>query len=234
MNGEIKMIKSLFATSAKSAGSIGLKIVIISAATLGGAALVSSSVFAALTATATNTSQSVQTGTLKLTQASAASPYAGGITTAISLMAPGDTVNRYINLTNGGTLDAGSTMTLGLVDSGSASALTTNATAGLQVVVTACSGPWNTVTPGVCTGTTTAMLTTRSANAITLAAQTLTLPSGLTTAGALAYLQISLSLPAGSEVTTNGTLPNGTLQGLTSNLLWTFTETLRTNTTTNS
>ena len=237
MNGEINMIKSLFATSAKSAGSIGLKIAIVTAATLGGAALVSSSVFAALTATATNTSQSVQTGTLKLTQVSAGSAgstYNAGISTTISAMAPGDTVNRYIELKNGGTLDAGSTMTLGLVDSGSASALTTNATAGLQVVVTACSGPWNTVTPGVCTGTTTAMLTTRSANAITLAPQTLTLPAGLTTAGALAYLQISLSLPAGSEVTTNGTLPSGTVQGLTSSLVWTFTEALRTNTTTNS
>ena len=118
------MIKSLFASTGKGVGSVGLKIVIVSAATLGGAALVSSSVFASLTATATNTAQSVQTGTLKLTQASSTSPASGGITTAISVMAPGDTVNRYIDVVNGGTLNAAS-MTLGLADS-AGTALTTN------------------------------------------------------------------------------------------------------------
>ena len=226
------MIRNLFASTAKSVGSIGLKVVIVSAATLGGAALVSSSVFAALTATATNTAQSVQTGTLKLTQASSTSPASGGITTTISGMAPGDTVNRYIELTNGGTLDAAS-MTLGLVDS-PATALTTNGTAGLQVVVNACSIAWGTVTAGVCSGTTTAMMSSKTALLMTGTPQTLTLPTGTTTAGSTTHLQISLSLPAGSEVTVNGTLPAGTVQGLTSSLVWTFTETERTATTTNS
>ena len=101
MNKEIKMIKSLFATSAKSAGSIGLKIVIISAATLGGAALVSSSVFAALTATAANTSaQTVTSGTLQLTQVASGSASSAGFTSQISNIAPGDTVNRHIDLKN--------------------------------------------------------------------------------------------------------------------------------------
>lgn len=226
------MIKSLFASTAKSAGSIGLKIVIVSAATIGGAALVSSSVFAALTASATNTAQSVEAGTLKLTQASSTSPSSGGITTTISAMAPGDTVNRYINLTNGGTLDAG-TMTLGLTDS-LATALTTNGISGLQVVVNACSIAWSTVTAGVCSGTTTQMMSSKTALLLTGTPQTLTLPAGTTTAGSTTNLQISLSLPAGNEVTVNGVLPVGTVQGLTSSLVWTFTETLRTATTTNN
>ena len=95
------MIKSLFAISAKSAGSIGLKIVIITAATLGGAALVSSSVFAALTATATNTSaQTVTSGTLQLTQVASGSASSAGFTSQISNIVPGDTVNRHIDLKN--------------------------------------------------------------------------------------------------------------------------------------
>jgi spore coat-associated protein N len=216
------MIKSLFASTAKGIGSIGLKVVIVSAATIGGAALVSSSVFASLTATATNPAQSVQTGTLKLTQVSSTSPASGGITTTISGMAPGDTVNRYI--------DAAS-MTLGLADSAS-TALTTNGTAGLQVVVNACTLAWSAA--GVCTGTTTAMMSTKTALLMTGTPQTLALPAGATTAASITHLQISLSLPAGSEVTINGVLPTGTVQGLTSSLVWTFTETERTTTTTNS
>lgn len=224
------MIKSLFASTAKGIGSVGLKIVIVSAATIGGAALVSSSVFASLTATATNAGQSVQSGTLKLTQISSTSPASGGIATAISLMAPGDTVNRYIDVVNGGTLNSAG-MTLGLTDS-AATALTTSGTAGLQVVVNACSSAWSSA--GVCSGTPTAMMSSKTALLMTGTPQTLTLPAGTTTAGSTTFLQISLTLPAGSEVTTNGLLPGGTVQGLTSSLVWTFTETERTATTTNS
>ena len=224
------MIRSLFASTAKGIGSVGLKIVIVSAATIGGAALVSSSVFASLTATATNTGQSVTSGTLKLTQASSTSPASGGIATAILVMAPGDTVNRYIDVVNGGSLNSAG-MTLGLTDS-APSALTTNGTAGLQVVVNGCSTAWSAL--GVCTGGATAMMSSKTALAMTGTPQTLTLPAGTTTAGSTTYLQISLTLPAGSEVTTNGLLPGGTVQGLSSTLVWTFTETERTATTTNS
>ena len=122
-------------------------------------------------------------------------------------------------------------MTLGLTDS-AATALTTSGTAGLQVVVNACSSAWSAL--GVCSGTPTAMMTTKTALLMTGTPQTLTLPAGTTTAGSTTFLQISLTLPAGSEVTTNGVLPGGTVQGLTSSLVWTFTETERTATTTNS
>ena len=234
MNGEIQMIKSLFATSAKSAASIGLKIVIVSAATLGGAALVSSSVFAALTATATNTSaQTVTSGTLQLTQVASGSASSAGFTSQISNIAPGDTVNRYIDLKNAGNLNA-ATLTLGLADATSTllTSGSTTTSSGLQVTVNACGTSWTSA--GVCTGGPTVVLASTPASTLRGAAQTLNLPA-ITTAGALTFLQISLALPTNNEVTINGTLPANTVQGLSASLTWTFTETLRTTgTTTNS
>lgn len=210
-------------------GSISAKVALVAAAALGGTALVSSSVFASLTANASNTSGgSVNTGTLKLTQAaSGVAGITGGFVTDITNVAPGDTVNRYITLTNGGTLDAASA-TLGISASPSTT-LTTDGTNGLQITVKQCSVAWSNT--GVCSGTTTTALASTTALALT-SAKTLTLSSY--SAGALSYLQISLALPTGSEVTNNGALPAGTVQGLTTAVTWTFIEALRANTTTNS
>ena len=109
------MLKNLSFGAIKSTGNIVAKVAIVASASIGGAALISSSVFASLTAVASNTSGgSVTTGTLSLTQAaSAVSGMTGGFTTAITSMAPGDVIKRYVVLTNAGTLDAAS-MTLGL------------------------------------------------------------------------------------------------------------------------
>lgn len=227
------MLRTLSGFAAKSAGSVALKTLVVVGAGLGGTSLVSSSVFASLTATASNTSGgSVQTGTLSLTQASATAPASGGFTTAITGMAPGDTVNRYIDLTNGGSINAGG-MTLGIAASPS-NVLTTNGTTGLQVVVDECSIAWSTVTPGVCSGTTTHNLLSTPAATLTTP-QTFT-PSTLTASATPLHLKISISLPAGSEITVNGVSNAGvnTVQGLTTALTWTFTETERTATTTNS
>jgi len=215
-----------------TAGGLTAKIAIVVAATLGGTALVSSSVFASLTATASNTSGgSVTDGTLKLTQAaSSVSGITGGFTTAITNIAPGDTQNRYIDLTNGGTLD-GSTLTLGLVAS-PATALTTDGTSGLQITVNQCSVAWTSA--GVCSGITTSGALA-STSALSLATvKNVALAAGSYSAAVINHLQIAISLPTGNEVVSNGTLPGGSIQGLTTSLTWTFTETLRTNTTTNS
>ncbi len=210
-------------------GSIGVKLAIVATATVGGTALVGSSVFASLTATASNTSaHSVNSGTLKLTQASSGvSGLTAGFTTAVTAMAPGDTINRFIDVTNGGTL-AGASWTLGLADS-AATKLTTDAVNGLQVVVKECTVAYTTVT-GACSGTETTMATT-TANALLT-------PVSLTVAGAdllpaaVTHMKFVVSLPASSEVTTNGTLPGATIQGLTSLLTWTITETQRAGTNT--
>ena len=180
------MNKTLGISLGKAATATVIKVAIAGVAVLGGTALVSSSVFASLTATATNTSGgSVATGTLSLTQAaSGVAGITGGFTTAISAMGPGDTVNRYINLTNGGTLDA-VLPTLQIAATPS-NALTTSAGAGIQVAIKNCTVDWTNA--GVCSGTQTTALASTSASALTAAAAALTLPSTL--AGAVSHLQI--------------------------------------------
>jgi hypothetical protein len=207
----------------QGAARLTAKILVVTTAIVGGGALVSSSVFASLTAVAT-ASTSVTSGTLSLTDTATAS--SGGLVTAISAMAPGDVVNRYVDLKNGGTLASDTTT---VIITGSGNALTTDATNGLQVLIQSCPGTW-VVGTGVCTGgSSTIVLAQTSANAL-LTAKTLTLPSYA--ANATTNLKISISLPAGTEVTTNGVFPSGTIQGLTATLAWTFTEQQRTATTT--
>lgn len=210
-------------TLTRSAGSVALRITIIVAAAIGGAALVSTSVFAALTATATNTSGgSISTGTLSLTLApSSVSGITGGFTSAITGMAPGDTVNRYIDLTNGGTLD-GATPTLQITDTPTTS-LTTNATAGLQITISNCTVAWS--SSGTCSGTTSVVLASTPASTLKSGATAITLPSTL--AGSVSRLKISINLPSGNENVLNGVLPVGTVQGVTTALTWSFTITER-------
>lgn len=210
----------------KSAGSVALKITIVVAAAVGGAGMVATNVFAALTATATNTTGgSVTTGTLKLTLSDSVG--SGGFTSAISAMGPGDTVNRYIDLTNIGTLD-GASPTLQL-SAPAANALTTNGTTGLQVAISACSIAW---VGGVCNETSTAVLASTPAATLVSAAQNLNLPSNL--AGSTNRLKVSVSLPAGTENVLNGQLPVGTIQGLTTAITWSFVVAERAATTTNN
>lgn len=215
--------------SLTTVGSFGAKIAIVITATVGGTALVGSSVFASLTATATNsTAQSVTSASLKLTQA--ASGVAGltaGFATAVTALAPGDTINRYIDLSNGGTLD-GASMTLKVADANT-SILTTSAAAGLAVIVKECTVAYTTLT-GVCSGTESTVLTT-TANAL-LSPLALPVAAADLVAGAVTRLRFVISLPASSEVTTNGALPVSTIQGVTSLLTWTITETQRSGTTT--
>jgi len=210
--------------SLRTVGTLTTKIAIIAAATLGGASLVSSSVFAALTATATP-NNSVASGTLALVQTSH-STLTAGLTTNITAMAPGDTVNRYIELvnsglSNNGNLD-GKALTLRLSDS-STTALTSDAVKGLQITIQECSVVW--VGPaGTCSGTTTTVL---SATAAALIANPIAVTVSSVISTVTNHLKISTSLPAGNEVTANGVLPVGSVQGKTATLTWTFVKTLR-------
>jgi hypothetical protein len=217
-------------TLSKGAGSLIFKVTIVVVAALGGAGLVASNVFAALTATATNTSGgSVTTGTLKLQLApSGVSGITGGFTSPIAAMGPGDTVNRYIDLSNTGTLD-GASPTLQIVSSDS-NTLVNSASAGLQVTITGCSIAWTNA--GVCSGTTSSVLAATPVSTIKASAQSITLPSVLV--GGVNYLKVSTALPAGTENVLNGVLPVGTVQGLTASLTWTFVIQERAVTTTNS
>ena len=210
---------------ARSPGPTIGKISILALAGVGGLALVTSSVFATLSAQAYNTSPtSVTAGTLSLIQADNGS----GFTTLIDKMAPGDVSYRYVKYTNNGNLDA-QDLRLSLADS-VGSVLTTDATRGLSVAVTQCSVAWTPAT-GACGGTTTTV-GTASASSLKAAPMSLavvpTLPAGANIlAGQDIHLRFTIALPASSETTVNGVLPANTVQGKSAALTWTLTESMR-------
>ncbi|MDQ0209552.1 TasA family protein [Arthrobacter bambusae] len=195
-----------------------------------GLAITGGGVFAALNATASNaTAQNATSGTLSLTMANNGT----GFGQSVSNLAPGDIVNRYVNLTQGNTMDA-KALTLAVADA-TPSKLTTDATNGLHVTVTECSVAWTTTGAGACTGTgavATVLATNVPLN--TLLTTPSTLITGTVTAGSTLNLQVALTLPDQAETTANGTPPASTIQGLSSALTWKFAETQRTSTTTGS
>ena len=208
-------MKAMTMALSKGAGSIALKITIVSAAALGGAGMVATNVFAALTATATNTSGGqVTTGSLSLTLASGAG--SGGFTTSVGNMAPGDTFNRYVNLVNGGNLDGlNPTLLLSTTDTNT---LVESATAGLQITIAGCSIAW---VSNSCNETQTAVLTQTSVKNLKTSASNLTL--GTLAAGTTNYLKVSIFLPNSSENILNGVIPNTSIMNKSATLTWSFT-----------
>lgn len=193
-----------------------------------GLAITGGGVYAALNATANNTTaQSASSGTLSLTMTNNGAGFAQGIAN----LAPGDVVNRYVTLTQGAVLD-GKDLTLGVTD-GTPTLLTTNATKGLHATITSCSSAWTPGTgPGTCSGTTTVLLASTPLS--TLTAGPVSVKTGTNAASAVLNLQISVALPDQAETVSNGAAPVGTIQGLSSALTWTFGETQRTATVTGS
>ena len=193
-----------------------------------GISLANGSVSALLQAESRNTSaQPITSGTLKLEQAN----NGVGFSSTIANMAPGDVVNRYVDYTNSGTL-ASKALRLKVADA-TPSLLSTDATRGLQLVVTDCSVAWNPST-GACGGTTTQLL---SAPLASLGSDTaFSGITGLAENGGPLRLQFSLTLPnaANNETTINGALPANTIQGLAAALTWTISETQRDATTSNA
>jgi spore coat-associated protein N len=194
---------------------------------IAGLAITGAGVYAALSATAFNTSpETVTSGTLKLEM----SANGDGFTQSVSNLAPGDVVNRYVDLSNDGTL-AAKDINLAVADSGS-SLLSTDASKGLHVTIVQCSGGTFTPSTGACSGATSTLVNNMALSNMVSAPQSVV--SGAVAVGATYHFKVSLTLPDQNETTTNGTLPVGTIQGLTANLTWTFSESQRTATTTNS
>lgn len=185
-------------------------------------AVTGTGVYALLRAQAYNsTAESVAAGTLLLTLAPTGT--SGGLTTAVANMAPGDTVNRFVEVRNTGTIP-GTNLTLQLSDQppAAATALTLDPAIGLQVTVTSCSQAWTLVAGvGACGGTTTTALATTSA--VAAKAAPLVLNAGAVAPGTSAYYRVGVSLPTGAEVSVNGVPPAVTIQGLSAALRWTFT-----------
>lgn len=192
----------------------------IALATIGVATLVSSGVgvFATLQAEVSNvTPKAVDSGTLKLSMAN----NGAGFSQAITNLAPGDIVNRFVTLENSGTLD-GQVLTLQTASTGSQNLITDGAapstTKALRLGVASCSVAWNPTT-GACSGTETELL---ASTALSVAATTQTLLAGAVNSSDEIYLRIRVALPDQNETTVNGVLPANTVQGENVNLTYTF------------
>jgi len=189
------------------------------------ALLVTPGVYAALSARSTGT-ETVSSGTLDL---ALSADTGAGFSAFTSKMAPGDTDNVYVNLTNTGTLASAKGMRL-WVASVPASALSNGSAAGegLTVQLTECSVAW-TLATGTCSGTTTSLLATRLLDTMdTLAtARALKNIPALAAGGGVDHVQVSLGL-VGTEKSVNGTPPAKTIQGLSAALTYTFIEQQRT------
>lgn len=203
---------------------------------VGALAITGAGVYAGLTADATNTTpETVSSGTLKLTMA--AETGAASLTTTVSNLAPGDVDNRYIVLSNSGSL-TGKNLGLSVAD-GTGSVLSSSATKGLSVSVTRCSGPYIPAT-GFCSAAvaTPAVAGTESSYLAKTSLSALGTRTAFTgpinpTAAAAYDLKVSVYMD-GTETVVNGALPGGTAQGLTATLTYTFAEDQRDGVTTNS
>lgn len=203
----------------------------LAVAVTGGALLMTAGfgVWAGLNATAFNTTpQSVDSGTLSLSL----DDNGVGFSSSISNLAPGDVVNRYVDLTNDGSLDAQG-LTLSVAASGDSQLITDgtspSTSKALKVSVTSCSSEWD--PSGTCADTTSSLLTATTLSAMNSAHS---LVADSIAHGAVVHLQISVQLPDQDETTINGSAPTGTIQGRTATLTYNFQESQRTATTTDS
>ena len=180
-------------------------------------------VFAQLNAQATGV-QSVNSGTLKLSLADTGTV---GFAQQVSNMAPGDKVNRFVTLTNSGSL-ASKTLTMKVGATGTSSLITDGTTTqALRVTVANCSAAWSGLT---CSGTETPLLS----NVVLSALSSANAFNAITTAnsGDVLNLKVTVALPDQDETTVNGNLPANTVQNGNVSLNYTFAEVQRAGTTT--
>lgn len=194
------------------------------------AAIAGQSVLASLNATAFNTTaQRIDAGTLKLDLTNSGN----GFGTAINNVVPGDVINRYVTLTNSGSLN-GIGLTLKTAQTGTPSLISDgvspSTTKALKLTVTSCSVAWNTST-GTCSGTTTEELAPAVLGSLTSPVQ---LSGSTLNSSAIRYLQMKIELPDQNETTINGTLPGNTVQGGAVDVTYTFDLKQRLATVTNS
>jgi hypothetical protein len=131
-------------------------------------------------------------------------------------LAPGDTIQRSVDLTNSGSLDLAS-VTLTTTASPS-SLLDTDAANGLQMVIDKCSQAWTESGPPYtysCGGSTTTLVASRAVigSGISLGGSLASLTSGGTD-----RLRVTLTLPSGA---------GNTLQNQSSTISYAFTGTQR-------
>lgn len=185
--------------------------------TLGLVGLTVAAVGAAAVATftsTTNASQQASSGTVAF--ASISTNGAGQrLTVAATDIAPGDTIQRAVTLTNTGTIDM-LPGAVNLTTSASPSSLLDTGANGLTMVIDKCSVAWTEAGPPytyTCGGTTTSVLASRPVIGSGVALANIT-----TTPGTPNYLRLTLTLPTAAD---------NTYQGLSSTLSYLFAGTQR-------
>lgn len=181
---------------------------LFSLAVVGAAASIASlGTFATFT-NSTSASHTIATGTLSLT-----APFSR-LGTGATAVAPGDTMQRAIDLSYSGTISfASATLTTSASPS---SALDTDGTNGLQMAIDKCSQAWTEAGPPytyTCGGSTSTVLASRALIGSGMALSNLTL-----TAGSTDHLRVTVSLPSSAD---------NTFQNLSSTISYTFTGTQR-------
>jgi predicted ribosomally synthesized peptide with SipW-like signal peptide len=188
--------------------------VLASLAVLGAAAGIAGlGTFATFTST-TSASHTVSSGTVTIALG-ATGASTNRLTVNASGIAPGDTIQRSVDLINQGTLDLAS-ITLTTTASPS-SLLDTDATNGLQLAIDRCSAAWTEAGPPytyTCSGSTSTVLASRPVIGSGLTLSNLS----ATTAGATDHLRVTLSFPSGA---------GNTLQNQSSTITYAFTGTQR-------
>ena len=193
------------------------------------AAIAGQSVIASLNATAFNTTaQAVNSGTMKIELAN----NGNGFSQSIANLVPGDVVNRYVTLTNSGSIDGiGLTLKTALTGTPSliSDGVSPSTTKALTLTVTSCPVAWDVAT-GACASPTVELAATPIGS--------LTSATGLTSStlasSAPRYLQMKITLPDQNETTVNGAVPSNTVQGGAVAVTYTFDLAQRLATTTNS
>jgi hypothetical protein len=189
---------------------------LLSIAVLGSAASIAGlGTFATFTSS-TSASQSVSSGTVTIALG-ATGASTNRLTVGASNIAPGDTIQRSVDLIDSGTIDLASiTLTTNATTS---SLLDTDATNGLQMVIDRCSNAWTEggTAPAytyTCSGATSTVLASRAIVGTNLALSNL---SALTN-GVTDHLRVTLSFPSAA--------PNS-FQNQSSTIQYTFTGTQR-------
>jgi spore coat-associated protein N len=187
---------------------------VASVALLGAAASIAGlGTFATFTST-TSANHTVASGTVTIALGATGAP-TNRLTVGATAIAPGDTLQRSVDLINQGSLDLAS-ITLTTTASPT-SLLDSDATNGLQMVIDKCSVAWTESGPPytyTCSGSTSSVLASRAVIGSALALTNL----GSLISAATDHLRVTLTFPSGA---------GNTFQNLTSTVTYAFTGTQR-------
>jgi spore coat-associated protein N len=187
---------------------------LLTAAILGAAASIAGlGTFATFTSS-TSASHTISSGTVSIALGSTGSS-TNRLNIDATAIAPGDTIQRSVDLTNSGTLNLASVALT--TQATTSSILDTDATNGLQMVIDKCSQAWTESGPPytyTCGGSTSTVLSSRAViqSGVTLS------NLGSLTAGSTDHLRVTLTFPSGA---------GNSFQNKSSTIQYTFTGTQR-------